>query len=110
MAEILEKPCAFTRGLGTPWKEELTGTLDLLGILEEGEFYKAWDIIGTLQWATFVEPSSFDKEVVKVPEGSPKKSTIDPSAKVSEASKDSNKRVRGFLSVKSYAMKALEQA
>ena len=81
MNEILEKPCSFTRGLRIPRKEELTGLFSLPGIPEEREFCEAWDVIGTLQHATSVEPPSFTKEAAKVPEGSPKKNTTNPSAK-----------------------------
>ena len=54
------------------------------------------------------EPPSFAKEAAKVPEGSPKKGNVTSSGKAPEASKDSKKRVRGFLSVKNVATRALE--
>ena len=57
-----------------------------------------------------MEPPSFAKEAAKASEGSPKKSMIAPLIKAPEASKDSKKRVWGFLNVKSAARKALEQA
>ena len=49
-----------------------------------------------------MEPPSFAKEATKVFEG--------PLVNVSEASKDSKKRARGFLNVKSSTAKALEHA
>ena len=59
---------------------------------------------------TSVEPPSFTKEAAKVSEGCLKKSTANPLAKVTKVPKDSKKRVWGFLSVKSFVAKALEQA
>ena len=73
----------------------MTGPCGLLGILEEGEFSEAWDVIGTLQRTISAEPLSFAKEVIKASEGSPKKSITTTSGKAPEALKDSKKRVRG---------------
>ena len=105
MDDILEKMCAFTRGLSVPWKEELTGPFSLPRILDEGEFNEALNLNGTLQWTTFAEPSSFAKEITKVTEDSSLKSTVDPSG---GAPKDPKKRVRSFLSLKTSTAKTLE--
>ena len=49
LAETLQKPCTFTRGLRKPRKEELSDPFGLPGILEDGEFNEAWDVIMVLQ-------------------------------------------------------------
>ena len=49
-------------------KEELTGPGGLPRIPKEGEFSKAWDVIGALQQMTSTKTPSFTKEVAKTPE------------------------------------------
>lgn len=44
----LGKSTTLTRELRVPWKEELTGPFDLPGVLDEGEFSEAMDLIGDL--------------------------------------------------------------
>ena len=52
IVEVLRKPTSLTRGLRTPWKEEITSLFSLPGIPEEGEFSEAVDIIRDLQKTT----------------------------------------------------------
>ena len=92
MAEVLDKPFMFTRGLKTARREELIGPFSLPGVPDEGEFREAWNVIRNLQWTTSAEPLSLAKEAAKVSKGSPKKSTTTPSGKAPETSKDSKKR------------------
>ena len=66
MAELLDKPCQLTQGLRKPQKEELIGPSGLPGILEEGEFSEAWDVIGALQQMTSTKPPSFMNEASKI--------------------------------------------
>ena len=110
-AELIEKPCLVTRGLRKPRAEELSGPFSLPGIPEEGEFVEAWDIIGDLRRPSSAEAPSFAKEaeVVKTSETPPKKVALNPSSKPTEAAKDSKKRGRNLLSLKSAASKALGQ-
>ena len=90
------------------WREELTGPYNLPKIPEEGEFREAWDVIGALQRTISVENLSLAKDAAKVFEGSPKKGNVTSSSKGPEDLKDSKKKVRGFLSVKTAATRALE--
>ena len=110
-AELIEKPCLVTRGLRKPRAEELSGPFSLPGIPEEGEFSEAWDIIGDLRRPSSAEAPSFAKEaeVVKTSETPPKKVALNPSSKPTEAAKDSKKRSRNLLSMKSAASKVLGQ-
>ena len=111
MADLIEKPCELVRGVRKPRKEEFSGPFGLLGIPEEGEFTEAWDIIGDLQWPSSVEAPSFAKEakVAKTSNSPLKKSATNPSAKPTEAPKDSKKRGRGLSAINSAASKVLEQ-
>ena len=68
MDGILEKMCAFTRGLRTPRKEELTGPFSLPGIPDEGEFSEARNLIRNLQRMIAAESLSLAKETTKVSE------------------------------------------
>ena len=77
----------------------MTCPFGLPGIPEEGEFSEAWDVIGALQWTSSTEPPSFAKEGTKASKGYPKKSATAPLGEALEASKDSKKRVRGFLNM-----------
>ena len=110
-AELIEKPCLLTRGLRKPRPEELCGPFSLPGIPEEGEFSEAWDIIGDLQQPSSAEAPSFAKEVevTKTSEAPPKKSASNPSSRPTKATKDSKKRSRSLLSVKSAVSKVLGQ-
>ena len=108
---MIEKPCLVTRGLRKPRAEELCGPFSLPGIPEEGEFAEAWDIIGDLHRPSSAEAPSFAKEaeVTKTSETPPKKIVLIPSSKPTEAAKDSKKRGRNLLSIKSAASKVLGQ-
>ena len=108
---MIEKPCLVVRGLRKPRPEELCGPFSLPGIPEEGEFTEAWDIIGDLEQPLFAEAPSFAKEaeVTKTSDVLSKKSASNLSTKPTEASKDSKKRARGLLTIKSVASKVLEQ-
>ena len=100
-ADILDKPCVFTRGLRKPQKEELIRLNSFPGIPEEGEFSEAWDVIGALQQITSAEPPSFVKEGTKCSEGVVLGNTT-------EVLKEYKKRLRGLLHLKSSSSKVLE--
>lgn len=111
LAELIEQPCTVTRGLRKPRKEEITGAFSLPGIPEEGEFTEAWDVIGDMQRPSSAEAPSFAKkaEVAKTSDSPLKKGVPNPSTKPVEPAKDSRKRGRSLLTIKSASSKVLGQ-